>query len=282
MPEDLSAWVTVLYGDARIRLAELAAGCVDCVVTSPPYWRQRDCGHPSQIGMEPSLSAYVENLVEVFRLVRRALTPTGTVWVNLGDANARKLPGIRNKDLVGIPWRVALALQDDGWFLRSDVIWEKPNCMPDSCRDRFTRSHEYLFLLSREPRHYFDADSVVEPSVSRYPSYNVQRAERKEDVVTAKGYGVPWEWKPTRHRRTVWRIPRQLRQGRHSATFPEKLVEICVKAGCPDGGLVLDPFSGTGTTGRVATRLGRHYIGVELVDEHYARQLEDFNTEEDS
>jgi DNA modification methylase len=256
-------------------------------VTSPPYLGLRDYGHEWQIGREPTIAAYVERLVAVFREVSRILTDDGTLWLNLGDTYG-------NKGLLGVPWRVALALQEDGWRLRSDIIWSKPNPMPESVTNRPTKSHEYLFLFAKQEKYYYDAEAISEPlaasSVARL-SQNVAAQEGSSRVpgktngnMKAVGprfggekYGDNAEpehrtksgdvWTNVtgkRNRRTVWTIPTQPFKGAHFATFPPALVEPCILAGSRPGDTVLDPFGGAGTTAVVAARLGRKSILCEL------------------
>ena len=278
----------IIRSDARY--IPLADESVDCCVTSPPFWGLRDYGVDGQLGLEKTLQEYVDNMVSVFREVRRVLRSEGTLWLNLGDSYAtnrgsnggsrvnegvkqktnrghlrRWMPlpaGLKDKDLCGIPWRVALALQDDGWWLRSDVIWSKPNPMPESVQDRPTRSHEYLFLLTKSERYYYDAAAVSEPSIC-------------DRVRGTHGYShVPGDGDNSglsrrentamRNKRSVWEIPLQPFNGAHFATFPEKLVEPCIAAGCPEGGLVLDPFAGSGTVGEVAYKMGRRFVLCDI------------------
>lgn len=288
--------VTILQGDVTKQTATLPDESVNCVVTSPPYWGLRDYGVPGQLGLEPTLDEYVERMVEVFRGVWRALRDDGTLWLNMGDSyatgtNAKRNPGngdcasrtsrnssvrrhpdgLKAKDLIGQPWRLAFALQADGWYLRSDIIWHKPNPMPESCRDRPTKSHEYVFLLTKKPRYYYDHEAVKEPQ-SAVSIARRKRARRTPYAApgqtTHTGLGRPVPENATRNRRDVWTIPTQAFRGAHFATFPEKLVEPCIKAGCPKGGMVLDPFAGSGTVGVVAERLGRHSVLVELNPEY--------------
>lgn len=284
----------ILIGDARERLKELPSKSVHCCVTSPPYWQLRDYGAKGQLGLEGSPELYISEIIRVFREVKRVLRSDGTCWLNLGDtymtawvasrsnsatspasslsrrdARRRNSSGIKPKNLIGIPWRVALALQADGWYLRSDVIWHKPNPLPESVKDRPTRSHEYLFLLTKSPRYHYDADPIREPH--RESSYR-----RVKNSWAVKNYrkhpsGGVQTLNPAqclhplgRNKRTVWYVPVRGYKGIHSATFPEKLIEPCILAGCPIGGTVLDPFAGTGTTMRVAARLGRRAIGIEI------------------
>jgi DNA modification methylase len=267
---------------AEARALPLRDGCVNCVVTSPPYWGLRDYHAAAQIGLEPTPAAYVAALVAVFREVWRVLRDDGTVWLNLGDsyaaqgvmsarrdhsgdtffathsqgsrmatAGVTRTLGAKPKDLVGIPWRVAFALQADGWYLRSDIIWHKPNPMPESCRDRPTKAHEYVFLLAKSARYAYDAGAIRE-------AVQVSTIERSR-------YGqLAGDNETGRNKRSVWTIPTLPYSGAHFATMPEALVEPCILAGCPVGGLVLDPFLGSGTVGAVAERLGRRWVGCDL------------------
>jgi DNA modification methylase len=270
----LGLTVNLVLGDCRNVLPTLPAGSVHCCVTSPPYFGLRDYGHEAQIGLEETPDAFVAKLVEVFREVKRVLRDDGTLWLNLGDSYARaggwsnnngldgvsraegtraasnmtggggksqKLAsGLKSKDLIGIPWRVAFALQADGWYLRQDIIWHKPNPMPESARDRCTKAHEYIFLLSKGARYHFDSEAIKEPAT--------------------KG--------ATRNRRSVWTVTPKPYKGAHFATFPPDLIEPCILAGCPAGGTVLDPFMGSGTTAAVSLQHGRQFVGVELNPEY--------------
>lgn len=259
LPEDL------LIGDCRKVLGELPAAIFQTCVTSPPYWGLRDYGIAGQIGAEATIEAYVENLTAVFRQVRRTLRDDGTLWLNIGDSytsggrtwrdvdaknaargmdyRAPTPAGLKRKDLVGVPWRVAFALQADGWYLRTDIIWHKPNGQPESVKDRPARSHEYLFLLSKSERYFYDADALKEP--------------------TADGKGV-------RSRRSVWSLNTEPYAGAHFAVFPSELARLCIRGGSRTGDLVLDPFLGAGTTGMVALREGREFLGIELNSEYAA------------
>lgn len=271
---------TILCGDALEQLRTLEPDSVHTCVTSPPYYNLRDYGMAGQIGAEATPEEYIENLVKVFREVQRVLRPNGTLWINIGDSyatrsgaqpptntrnihghTAKQLPtGYKYKDLMGIPWMLAFALRTDGWHLRQDIIWAKPNCMPESVRDRCTKSHEYIFLLSKSDRYYFDAAAISEPiaeiNVTRYLKSFGGKGYRNE---------VP---NLRRNKRDVWTIGTGGFKGAHFAVFPEKLVEPCILAGCPEGGLVLDPFAGSGTTGVVAKCLARDFIGIELNPEY--------------
>ena len=283
---------------ADARAIPLADGSVQCCVTSPPYYGLRDYGVRGQIGMEPTPEDYVASLVACFREVRRVLRDDGTLWLNLGDsyytgpkgddatrivdrtskqaghsaatfngsANRRRIDGRKPKDLIGVPWRVAFALQADGWWLRSDIVWNKPNPMPESVRDRPTRAHEYLFLLARSERYYYDADAIAEPSVGEAPVSRMRLHDGLKSAqlqsLSASSLGTPAN--RFRNRRTVWTVATSPYSGVHFAPFPEKLVEPCILAGCPRGGIMLDPFGGTGTAVRVANRLGRRGVGLDL------------------
>jgi len=282
----------IILGDVRSVVRDLPGASIDCVVTSPPYWGLRDYGVDDQIGLEQSPDAYVQELVEVFREIRRALKDDGTIWVNLGDSYAGggcgsqgtsgerakrrqaavKLPnkrlseGLKQKDLVGIPWLVAFALRADGWYLRQDIIWHKPNPMPESVRDRCTKGHEYVFLLSKSPRYYFDADAIRESDGGK-PAGNGFKGRQGGAAYQGTSGGVDSEgWEPGtgRNKRSVWTVTPKPFKGAHFATMPPGLVEPCILAGCRLGGVVLDPFNGSGTTGVVALQHGRQYVGIEL------------------
>ena len=291
--------VIILEGDALATLRNLPAESVHCCVTSPPYWGLRDYGIDGQRGLEATPEEYVLNMVDIFREVRRVLRDDGTLWINLGDSyasggRATRDPGqstlhpaqakgmsrqsdpigIKPKDLIGIPWRVAFALQADGWYLRQDIIWSKPNPMPESVRDRCTKAHEYIFLLSKRERYWFDADAIAEPYAHEYrvgpPSVGKEysSASGRNDAGehrTGAGLG---EATGTRNKRSVWTVATQPFSEAHFATFPPALIEPCILAGCPAGGTVLDPFGGAGTTGLVADRLQRNALLIELNPEY--------------
>ena len=288
---------TLLQGDCRDVLKTLPAQSVHCCVTSPPYYGLRDYGVDGQIGLEQTPDEYVAELVEVFRQVRRVLQDDGTLWLNLGDSYAsngdlseggsekqrsnkgannihRNInPGLRAKNLIGIPWRVAFALQADGWYLRQDIIWHKPNPMPESVTDRCTKAHEYIFLFTKSPRYFYDAKAIAEPSVDKEslgPRKARSKDKREGDPFFATKVGNHAEGKsyPTRNRRSVWTVATQPYSGAHFAMFPPALIEPCILAGCPAGGTVIDPFGGSGTTGMVAESLGRNSILIELNPEY--------------
>ena len=288
---------TLHLGDCREILQTLPKQSVHCCVTSPPYFGLRDYGMAEQIGLEPTPEQFVAELVAVFREVRRVLRDDGTLWLNLGDSYAvngvgraygasdravgradapgspRRAPdGLKPKDLIGIPWRVAFALQADGWYLRQDIIWHKPNPMPESVTDRCTKAHEYVFLLSKSARYFYDADAVKLPSVSTHPRGGVNAFRGQGHYRESAGGPANRNGRDLkqvgrdelRNRRSVWTIATQPYKDAHFATFPPALVEPCILAGCPVGGTVLDPFSGSATTGQVALSNARNYIGCEL------------------
>lgn len=277
-------------------LRKLPDNLINCCVTSPPYYGLRDYGNKEQIGLEKTPEEYIEKLVNVFHEVYRVLKPDGTLWINIGDSYAgsmkgaaqfpdnamnykqgtnrgtlgkatlvKQCTGCKPKDLIGIPWMLAFALRTDGWYLRQDIIWNKPSVMPESVRDRCTKSHEYIFLLSKHRKYYFNAEAIAEPA----STYN----EIVRDRSTTKLNNTPGRSKMgglvrndyhTRNKRSVWTVATQPLREAHFATYPEKLIVDCIKAGCPEGGIVLDPFMGSGTTGVVARKLNRNYIGFEL------------------
>lgn len=290
----------ILVGDVKQQLQSLADGSVNCVVTSPPYWGLRDYGQEGQLGLEPTPEEYVDNMVEVFREVRRVLSDDGTLWLNIGDSysgsgkgpagnlgkkhNERHLEhkhskvvpnGTKPKDLVGVPWMLAFALRADGWYLRQDIIWAKPNVMPESVRDRCTKSHEYVFLLTKSPKYYYDHVAIKEPvsevSLKRAQSgwkSNRPSAKAGPNGVDVEQMGTRFVNPEGRNKRDVWFIPTASFKGAHFAVMPERLVEPCILAGCPEGGVVLDPFFGSGTVGVVANKHNRKYIGIELNPEY--------------
>jgi len=294
---------TILIGDARKRLAELPAGSVRTCVTSPPYFGLRDYGEADQIGLEETPDAYVAEMVALFREVWRVLADDGTLWLNLGDSYAGSGKGanadgsvtatgkqatskgttigtfakgftgdgLKPKDLIGIPWRVAFALQADGWYLRSDIIWHKPNPMPESVTDRPTKSHEYVFLLSKSPRYYYDHEAIKEDaihSLDRRAGEGRLTYEGKRQGNGGTGQEAFVSIKDKRNKRDVWTIATKPFKGAHFAVMPEALVEPCVLAGSAEGDTVLDPFTGSGTVAVVANRLGRNFVGTELNPEY--------------
>lgn len=324
----------IIVGDCLESMRRMEAGSVQTCVTSPPYFGLRDYGHDGQIGLETTPEAFVAALVAVFREVRRVLSDDGTLWLNLGDSYAgggcgsrdaekwpkqsrndhavthgKRLTGLASKQLLGIPWRVALALQADGWYLRQDIIWSKPNPMPESVRDRCTKAHEYLFLLSKGPRYHFDADAIKEPTAASSTARLVQNVEgqrgsdranggddrpfkaggrsrrdsfkrddsKREQAIPGQSVGTHRPDRAesehdldTRNKRSVWTVPTMPFRDAHFATFPEALIEPCILAGAPASATVLDPFMGAGTTAVVCQRLGRKWIGCELNPDYAA------------
>lgn len=306
----------VFYGRDCTIMREIPDESVQCVVTSPPYFglRKYEAG-TLEIGREAYLDAYINNLRTVFQEVSRVLRPDGTVWLNLGDSyatncasgaqgktgdrktraftanglSARKVEGVKAKSLIGVPWRVAIALQEDGWIVRNDIIWAKPNPMPSSARDRCTPSHEHVFLLAKNPKYYYDAKAIAEPcQKTGTPAHlsggrGVRAGTRgglipKQDAlgnVTYTGFNKRWKDSPTalRNKRDVWTISPKPFEGEHFAVMPWDLVDICIRAGSKPGDLVLDPFMGSGTVAAVAKALGRDYVGYDL-NPDYERFLE--------
>lgn len=294
---------TIFVGNCKETLSYLPDQSVHTCVTSPPYFGLRDYGMSDQIGLEDTPESFVAELVDVFREVRRVLRDDGTLWLNLGDSYANggrktrapddKLPqrenrfrpndGMKPKDLIGIPWRVAFALQADGWYLRQDIIWHKPNPMPESVTDRCTRSHEYIFLLSKSPKYYFDGASIKEPlarpneatrkTPGKFGGANKHvEAGKQSRLHSGNEYVGTSDGK--RNRRDVWTVSSKPYKGAHFATFPPDLIEPCVLAGCPVGGIVLDPFGGSGTTGMVANQHGRDAWLCELNPQYAQLALE--------
>lgn len=290
--------VKILNGDCREILPTLEAQSVHCCVTSPPYFGLRDYGCDGQIGLEQTPEKYVAALVGVFREVHRVLRDDGTLWLNLGDSYAtqagkgnnvpqtkwqansypesaahRSLDcGVKPKNLLGIPWRVAFALQADGWYLRSDIIWSKPNPMPESVTDRPTKAHEYLFLLAKQERYYYDHEAVKEPADPKnFRACPTARRDTPPGTATDSGF-ANGRYYETRNKRSVWTTPTTPYNGAHFAVFPPKLIEPCILAGCPEGGTVLDCFGGSGTTGRVAIENRRNAILIELNPEYVGLQ----------
>lgn len=311
----------LIYGvDVLTGLKQIPDQTVHSVITSPPYWNLRDYGTPGQLGLEETPELYVEHMVEIFRAVRRVLRDDGTLWLNLGDTYSnyrpgahndnrphsfgkkrdrdrqmpsdpakrkKKINGVKEKDLVGIPWMVAFALRADGWYLRQDIIWSKTNPMPESVRDRCTKSHEYIFLMSKSERYFYDAKAIKENSIYKRPPAVPTGWDKgagghrtlvgryrnpaprgsfkgKTEAMAATGQNAFRAIVEKRNKRSVWTVATKPYKGAHFATFPPALIIPMVMAGCPAGGVVLDPFAGSGTTGEVAINLGRHFIGIDL------------------
>lgn len=288
----------ILIGDAREQLRTLPEQSVHTCVTSPPYFGLRDYGMVGQMGLEQTPDDYVAGMVDLFREVRRVLRDDGTLWLNLGDSYAndgkwgghtggkaakalhgspigrnKKCTGLKPKDLIGIPWRVAFALQADGWYLRQDIIWNKPNPMPESVRDRCTKAHEYIFMLTKSPRYYYDHKITAEQAVTQSDKKWTDGGRDKQRGHGRRHAGFNGRYAEhlmtdgppkTRNRRSVWTVAPKPFKEAHFATYPPELIEPCILAGCPRGGTLLDPFFGAGTTGLVAQANWRNWIGVEL------------------
>jgi DNA modification methylase len=323
----------IINSGAMAGLKSLEDKSIHCCVTSPPYFGLRDYDNPDQIGLEKTPEEFIQKLVEVFREVKRVLRDDGTLWLNIGDSYAgyhgnknysmgkdtpSETPGLKQKDLIGIPWMLAFALRADGWYLRQDIIWHKPNPMPESITDRCTKSHEYIFLLSKSKKYYYDQVSIMKPIAessigrlnqdilnqegsARVPgktngkmkavgglkslpegqknirsardeqrsvgkSGNLERKDRPgtpENTYSNQKGSVPWEGAMA-NKRSVWTVTTKPFKDAHFATFPEDLIVDCIKAGCPEHGIVLDVFMGAGTTAVVSRKLNRNYIGIEL------------------
>ena len=298
----------IINRDALYALQELPADSVHCAVTSPPYCALRDYGLDAQIGREDTPEEYIQRLTAVFHELKRVLRPDGTFWLNIADTYcgtgskgsytdpknpkgrngqsvsiARKAAGVKQKDLIGIPWLLAFALRSDGWYLRSDIIWQKENPMPESCKDRPSRCYEHIFLLTKSKHYYYDAAAIAEPiaptTAARYKKGRGANSKYADEVPgqgKVQGLNRPRDGgyyddaliPTTRNKRDVWLINTVPYKGAHFAAFPPKLAETCILAGCPRGGVVLDPFLGSGTTGKAAKDLDRHYIGIELNAEY--------------
>ena len=287
--------IKIIQGNCLDKLKELPAESVDTCITSPPYFNLRDYQQPGQLGLEDTFQDYIDNLVEVFEEVKRVLKPEGTLWLNLGDSYSssptgsigkskkqksnmgshkdfkrNKILSLPQKNLIGIPFRVAFALQAAGWYLRQDIIWNKPNPMPESVKDRCTKAHEYIFLLSKSPKYYFDNEAIKEDA--KYP----QGPNSPQSIKKGKGmYGMDTRGGLSnvgalakKNKRSVWTVTTKPFKGAHFATFPIDLIEPCVLAGCPENGTVLDPFGGSGTTGIVANNHNRKAVLIELNSEY--------------
>ena len=278
----------IITGEAAETLRLLPVCCCSTCVTSPPYYGLRNYGKDGQIGLEETPEEYTRRLVEVFREVRRVLKDDGTLWLNIGDSYATKAAGaVKRKDLNGIPWLLAFALRSDGWHLRADIIWHKPNTMPESAKDRPTRAHEYIFLLSKSPDYFYNAEAIKEPAAG-FPGSENLNARRRGNSRTFRGgnaythnqaaensasveresHGLTPNETGKRNRRTVWTVATRPYKGAHFATFPEELARPCILAGSRPGDTVLDPFCGSGTTGAVAIQEGRDFIGIDINPEY--------------
>lgn len=309
----------IINAECLSHLRTMPDECIDCVVTSPPYYGLRDYGCDGQVGLEDTPEEYVQRLVDIFHDVKRCLKPEGTLWLNLGDSyngnkkgntetkkNKRVVSdsfekklwhGAKEKDLIGIPWMVAFALRADGWYLRQDIIWAKPNPMPESVKDRCTKSHEYIFLLTKSPKYYFDYEAIQEEATGydgrkdtmnkggkKYEGVNqaaargherwkfknlADKGQQPNSMHLRRADGMADEQYPVRNKRDVWQVCPKPSKEEHYAMYPEELVKYCIEAGCPEGGVVFDPFIGSGTTAAVAKKLDRHYYGTELNPKFY-------------
>ena len=288
---------TILYGDCRETLKTIDVKARTCV-TSPPYYGLRNYGNEEeQIGQEQTPEEYVQQLVEVFRSVRDVLTDDGTLWLNVGDSyynyrpgrgqglvkqtvsNTRqdlpdvcprrgnRLPGLKEKDLIGIPWMLAFALRADGWYLRQDIIWHKPNPMPESVRDRCTKSHEYIFLFSKNKKYYYNNEAIKEPAKDWGTRDRTNGKYHNKGTGLQPHSGLTKSY-TTKNKRSVWSVTNKPYKGAHFAVYPPDLIEPCIKAGSEEGDIVLDPFMGSGTTAQVAQSLDRHWLGCELHREY--------------
>lgn len=287
----------ILIGDCRETMKSIDDNSINCCVTSPPYFGLRDYNNENQIGLETSLDEYIENITTVFDEIHRVLKSSGSLWLNLGDSydgnNSRTSKGragygaeregtfkrggdgLKNKDLIGVPWRVALALQSRGWYLRQDIIWNKGNPMPESVTDRCTKAHEYIFLLTKSPKYYYDAESIKEPCSQENLDDHARRTKKmnksdhggeRPDLNRNRDDYIPSDG--MRNKRSVWNVNTRPYPGAHFAVFPPDLIKPCILAGCPEGGTVIDPFGGSGTTAGVAINYGRDAIMCELNPEY--------------
>ena len=287
----------ILFGDCKETLKQFPRGSAQMCVTSPPYYGLRDYGgEANQIGQEETPEEFIQSLVEVFREVRDVLKDDGVLWLNIGDSyynyrpgtgglpkqtvsrtnqdlpeqcnrRANKLDGLKEKDLIGIPWMLAFALRADGWYLRQDIIWHKPNPMPESVKDRCTKSHEYIFLLSKNKKYYYNNEAIKEPAKDWGTRDRTNGKYHNAGTGLQPHSGLTKSY-PTKNKRSVWSVTNKPYKGAHFAVFPPELIEPCIKAGSEKGDIILDPFMGSGTTGMVAKQLGRDYIGCELNEEY--------------
>jgi DNA modification methylase len=286
---------TILYGDCRTTIPTITEPIQMCV-TSPPYYGLRDYGgEENQIGQEGSPEEFIDQLVEVFKKVRDVMVDDGTLWVNMGDtyynyrsdgnypkqtvsktnqdlpnfspARGNKLKGLKSKDLIGVPWLLAFALRKDGWYLRQDIIWHKPNPMPESVKDRCTKSHEYIFLLSKSKNYYYDNEAIKEPAKDWGTRDRTNGKYHNKGTGLQPHTGLSKSY-PTKNKRSVWTVTSKPYKEAHFATYPPDLIEPCIKAGSRKGDIILDPFMGSGTTAMVSKQLDRHFIGCELHDSY--------------
>ena len=287
---------TILYGDCRNTLGAFLPKSAQMCVTSPPYYGLRDYGgEDQQIGLEQTPEDYVQELVNTFRLVRDVLKDDGTLWLNIGDSyynyrsdgnypkqsvsktkqdlpdktpvRGNKFKNLKSKDLIGIPWMLAFAQRNDGWYLRQDIIWHKPNPMPESVKDRCTKSHEYIFLLSKSKNYYYDNEAIKEPAQDWGTRDRSKGKYHNKGTGLAPHSGLEKSY-PTKNKRSVWSVTNKPYKGSHFATFPRDLIVPCIKAGSKRGDVILDPFMGSGTTAMVSKELGRFYLGCELHEDY--------------
>ena len=295
--------IKFLQGNCKDKIKDLEDNSIDCVVTSPPYWGLRDYGVNGQLGLEPTYQEHIKNIVELFRIIKPKLKDSATIWLNYGDCYAATVNGtkvkdqiknkvqfaskylikgddrtfrdkpfstiqgsLKPKDLVMMPNRIAIALQEDGWWIRSEIIWHKPTPMPESIKDRPTSCHEKIWLITKNKKYYYDGDAIKEPVVTPVDAKSGHKfgGNKTTKELNATISGKKWVYSNTKNKRNVWRVTTKPCKEAHFATFPKDLIEPCIKAGCPEGGVVLDPFSGSGTTGIVAKSLKRQSILIEL------------------
>ena len=283
----------IYNGNALDVLKTLPCKIVDCCVTSPPYFGLRDYGVDGQLGLEETPEEYIKNLVSVFSEIKRVIKDNGTLWVNIADSysgsnkgrgtknysgkqasskgsimsNAKTYNGLKPKDLIGIPWLLAFALREDGWYLRQDIIWHKPNPMPESVRDRCTKAHEYIFLLSKSKKYYYDHEAIKEDAITKPKARNKNKEGYQADYLRRERFSEGervYGSDGKRNKRDVWTVSTKPYKEAHFATFPSDLIEPCILAGSPKGGIVLDPFFGSGTVGEVSIKNERNYIGIDL------------------
>ena len=287
----------ILFGDCRDTLKQFPRGSAQMCVTSPPYYGLRDYGgEENQIGMEQSPEEYVDQMVQVFREVRDVLTDDGVLWLNIGDSyynyrsdgnypkqsvsktrqdlpqstpvRGNKLKGLKQKDLIGIPWMLAFALRADGWYLRQDIIWHKPNPMPESVKDRCTKSHEYIFLLSKNQNYYYDNEAIKEPVKQDWGTRDRTKGKYHNPGTGLQPHSGLTKSYERKNKRSVWTVNKKPYKGAHFATYPEELIEPCILAGSREGDTILDPFMGSGTTAYMARKHDRHYLGCELHEDY--------------
>ena len=299
---------SILYGDCRETLKTVTNSSVQTCVTSPPYYGLRDYGgEKNQIGLEQTPEEYIDQLVQVFKEVHRVLKDDGTLWVNIGDSyynyrsgkgqalpkqtvsksnqdlpqvnpkRGNKLDGLKEKDLIGIPWMLAFALRKDGWYLRQDIIWHKPNPMPESVRDRCTKAHEYIFLFSKQKNYYYDNEAIKEPAKDWGTRDRTQGKYHNAGTGLSPHTGLTKSYK-TKNKRSVWSVTNKPYKGAHFAVYPPDLIEPCILAGSEEGDIILDPFLGSGTTAMVAKKHNRSYIGCELHKDYASLQTDRINS----